>query len=186
MCLLRPNPWPGGLFQWPLTSTCILKSCEVYNSWIHTWTAVYRTFFYITSELQTFTLLFMIYIIYNIVILYVWENWSLQQVSYWLVMTRALRTRGRGFRLTSVRECEWCVLEQFENFKLDCTRAETGTDELLWVLASCVCVGLIGQAGMKPGSGPPGWAVFQAECGPDSHLTSALVHILICDVMPVD
>lgn len=54
------------------------------------------------------------------------------------------------------------MLEQFENFKLDCSQAETGTDELLWSLAYCVCVcvvacvGLIGQAGMKPGSGPRG------------------------------
>lgn len=62
----------------------------------------------------------------------------LKQVSYWLVVSRATRTRGRGFRLVSVRECEWCVLEEFENFKLDCTQAETGTDELSGTLAYCV------------------------------------------------
>lgn len=76
------------------------------------------------------------------------------------------------------------MLEEFENFKLDSTQAETGTDELLWTRVRVhvvVCDGLIGQAGMMPSQ-----AAFQAECGPSSHLTYALIHILICDVMPAD
>lgn len=86
---------------------------------------------------------------------------------------------------------------EFENFKLDCTQAETGTDELLWTLAYCVCAcagaccrvcqpDRTGWHGMMPGDGLPSQAAFQAECGPVSHLTSALIHILICDVMSSD
>lgn len=81
------------------------------------------------------------------------------------------------------------MLEEFENFKLDCTQAETGTDELLWTRVRVhvvACVGLIGQAGNVPSYGLPSQAAFQAECGPSSHLTSALIHNLICDVMPAD
>jgi len=49
------------------------------------------------------------------------------------------------------------MLVEFENFKLDCTQAETGTDELCGLLLTvcvlvwmCVvaCVCLIGPAGM--------------------------------------
>lgn len=104
----------------------------------------------------------------------------LKQVSYWLVVTWAMRTRGRGFRLESVRECEWCVLEEFENFKLDCTQAETGTDELLWTRVRVhvvACVGLIGQAGMMPrwatqSSSVSGWMqpIFPLDFCSHSHL----------------